>query len=169
MVGTKKKTSKTPKSKRKTRAEIERAKKKELVLDNIRVGMSIDASCSQAGVGRRTHYDWIEKDEAYAEEVNAAIGFSEAVMLSRLDRCIDDKMDWRGWAWRLSKRFPDKYGDLKTLDLKVSKKSDGSQEVLSMMKQLEEQVQNKESLANLPRENTEESQAITDIEKNDKF
>ena len=169
MVGTKKKTSKRPKSKRKTRAEIERAKKKELVLDNIRVGMSIDASCSQAGVGRRTHYDWIEKDEAYAEEVNAAIGFSEAVMLSRLDRCIDDKMDWRGWAWRLSKRFPDKYGDLKTLDLNVSKKSDGSQEVLSMMKQLEEQVQNKESLANLPRENTEESQAITDIEKNDKF
>ena len=156
MAGTKKKTSKTPKTKRKTRAEIERAKKKEYVLDNIRVGMSIDASCSQAGVGRRTHYDWIEKDEAYAEEVNAAIGFSEAVMLSRLDRCIDDKMDWRGWAWRLSKRFPDKYGDLKTLDLNVSKQSDGSQEVLNMMKQLEEQMQNKGSLTS-SRENLEES------------
>jgi len=156
MAGTKKKTSKTPKTKRKTRAEIERAKKKEYVLDNIRVGMSIDASCSQAGVGRRTHYDWIEKDEAYAEEVNAAIGFSEAVMLSRLDRCIDDKMDWRGWAWRLSKRFPEKYGDLKTLDLNVSKQSDGSQEVLNMMKQLEEQMQNKGSLTS-SRENLEES------------
>lgn len=156
MAGTKKKTSKTLKSKRKTRAEIERAKKKELVLENIRVGMSIGASCSQAGVGRRTHYDWIEKDEAYAEEVECAIGFSEAVMLSRLDRCIDDKMDWRGWAWRLSKRFPDLYGDLKTLDLNVSKQSDGSQEVLSMMKQLEEQFQNKGSLANLQRENKED-------------
>ena len=158
MDGTKKKTSKTPKTKtkRKTRAEIERAKKKELVLENIRVGMSIDASCSQAGVGRRTHYDWLEKDDAYEEEVNAAIGFSEAVMLSRLDRCIDDKMDWRGWAWRLSKRFPDKYGDLKTLDLNVSKQSDGSQEVLSMMKQLEEQFQNKKSLTS-SRENLEES------------
>lgn len=158
MVGTKKKTSKTPKSKRKTRAEIERAKKKELVLDNIRVGMSIDASCSQAGVGRRTHYVWIEKDEAYAEEVDCAIGYSEAVMLSRLDRCIDDKMDWRGWAWRLSKRFPNKYGDLKQIEMNVSKKSDGSQEVLNMMKQLEEQVQNKESLVS-SRENIEEDQA----------
>lgn len=122
--------------------------------------MSIEASCSQAGVGRRTHYDWLEKDDAYEEEVNAAIGFSEAVMLSRLDRCIDDKMDWRGWAWRLSKRFPDKYGDLKTLDLNVSKQSDGSQEVLSMMKQLEDQFQNKESLTSSTRENLEESQAL---------
>ena len=158
MAGTKKKTSKTPKTKtkRKTRAEIERAKKKEYVLDNIRVGMSIDASCSQAGVGRRTHYDWIEKDEAYAEEVNAAIGFSEAVMLSRLDRCIDDKMDWRGWAWGLSKDVCSSDLDLKTLDLNVSKQSDGSQEVLNMMKQLEEQMQNKESLTS-SRENLEES------------
>ena len=172
MAGTKKKTAKTqktPKTKRKTRAQLEREKKRALLLDNIRVGMSIEAACSQAGVGRRTHYDWIEKDEAYAEEVNAAIGYSEAVMLSRLDRCVDDKMDWRGWAWRLSKRFPDKYGDLKQVDLNVSKQSDGSEEVLSMMKQLEAQVQNKESLAIPPRENTEESQAITDIEQNDKF
>lgn len=155
MAGAKKKISKTPKTKRKTKAEIERAKKKELLLDNIRVGMSIEASCTQAGVGRRTHYDWYEKDEAYAEEVDAAIGYSEAVMLSRLDRCIDDKMDWRGWAWRLSKRFPDKYGDLKTLDLNVSKQSDGSEEVLSMMRQLESQFQNKESLTKSG-ENTDE-------------
>jgi len=109
--------------------------------------MSIGASCSQAGVGRTTHYNWYEKDDAYAEEVDAAIGFSEAVMLAKLDRCIDDKMDWRGWAWRLSKRFPDLYGDLKQIEMNVSNKSDGSEEVLSMMKQLEAQVQNKESLA----------------------
>ena len=169
MAGTKKKTSKIPKTKRKTKAQIEREKKRELLLDNLRFGMSVDASCSQAGVGRQTHYDWIEKDDSYAQDVECAIGYSEAVMLSRLDKCIDDKMDWRGWAWRLSKRFPDKYGDLKTLDLNVSKQSDGSEEVLSMMKQLEAQVQNKESLAIPPRENTEESQAITDIEQNDKF
>lgn len=123
-------------------------------MENIRAGISIGASCSQAGVGRQTHYDWLEKDQAYAEEVEAAIGFSEAVMLAKLDRCIDDKMDWRGWAWRLSKRFPDLYGDLKQIEMNVSNKSDGSEEVLSMMKQLEAQVQNKESLVEEAGENS---------------
>ena len=157
MAGTKK-TSKTQKTKtrRKTKAQIQREEKQELLLDNIRAGMSIQASCTQAGVGRRTHYDWYEKDSAYAEEVDAAIGYSEAVMLAKLDRCIDDKMDWRGWAWRLSKRFPEFYGDLKQIEMNVSKTSDGSEEVLSMMKQLESMVQNKESLAS-SRENIDES------------
>ena len=157
MAGTKQ-TSKTQKTKtkRKSKAQIQREKKQELLLDNIRAGMSIHAACTQAGVGRTTHYDWYEKNAAYAEEVDAAIGFSEAVMLAKLDRCIDDKMDWRGWAWRLSKRFPEYYGDLKQIEMNVSKKSDGSEEVLSMMKQLEEQIQNKESLAS-SRENKDES------------
>ncbi len=157
MAGTKK-TSKTQKTKtrRKTKAQIQREEKQELLLDNIRAGMSIQASCTQAGVGRRTHYDWYEKDSAYAEEVDAAIGYSEAIMLAKLDRCIDDKMDWRGWAWRLSKRFPELYGDLKQIEMNVSKTSDGSEEVLSMMKQLESMVQNKESLAS-SRENIDES------------
>ena len=52
MAGTKKKTSKTPKTKRKTKAQIEREKKQEALLENIRAGMSIGASCSQAGVGQ---------------------------------------------------------------------------------------------------------------------
>jgi len=156
MAGTKKKTSKTPKIKRKTKVQIDREKKQEALLENIRAGMSIGASCSQAGVGRTTHYDWYDKYPDYAEEVDAAIGFSEAVMLAKLDRCIDDKMDWRGWAWRLSKRFPDLYGDMKQIEMNVSNKSDGSEEVLSMMKQLEAQVQNKESLVHNSGENSEE-------------
>ena len=75
-------------------------------------------------------------------------------MLAKLDRCIDDKMDWRGWAWRLQKRFPNEYGDMKQIEMNVSNKSDGSQEVLSMMKQLEAQVQNKESLVEEAGENS---------------
>lgn len=152
MVGTAKttKTSKTQKTakkkpaKRQTRAEKERARKRELLLENLRAGISIKAAYTQAAVSRTTYYRWIDEDEQWAEEVEAAIRYSEAVMLAKLDRCIDDKMDWRGWAWRLQKRFPSEYGDLKQVDLNVSKTSDGSSEVLSMMKQLEEQMHNKE-------------------------
>ena len=160
MAGTKKtsKTSKTQKTTkpRQTRAEKERARKKELLLENLRAGISIKAAYTQASISETTYYRWIDENEEWAEEVQAAIRYSEAVMLAKLDRCIDDKMDWRGWAWRLQKRFPNEYGDMKQIEMNVSNKSDGSEEVLSMMKQLEAQVQNKESLVHNSGENSEE-------------
>ena len=110
---------------------------RETLLENLRTGMSVEAAYTQSFISQRTYYRWMEDDEKWAEEVAAAIRFSEAVMLSKLDRCVDDKMDWRGWAWRLSKRFPLEYGDQKSVDLNVTKQSDGSAEVLSMMKQIE--------------------------------
>ena len=110
---------------------------RETLLENLRTGMSVEAVYTQSFISQRTYYRWMEDDEKWAEEVAAAIRFSEAVMLSKLDRCVDDKMDWRGWAWRLSKRFPLEYGDQKSVDLNVTKQSDGSAEVLSMMKQIE--------------------------------
>ena len=161
MAGTKKTTkiSKTQKTKkttkpRQTRAEKERARKKELLLENLRAGISIKAAYTQASISESTYYRWIDENEDWAEEVQAAIRYSEAVMLAKLDRCIDDKMDWRGWAWRLQKRFPNEYGDMKQIEMNVSNKSDGSEEVLSMMKQLEAQVQNKESLVEEAGENS---------------
>lgn len=126
-----KKPSKKPGRKPKGRAV------RDSLLENLRTGMTVKAAYTQSGVSETTYYRWIEGDQEWAEEVAAAIRFSEAVMLSKLDRCVDDKMDWRGWAWRLSKRFPLEYGDLKQVDLNVTKQSDGSAEVLSMMKQIE--------------------------------
>jgi hypothetical protein len=125
-----------------------------LLLENLRAGISIKAAYTQASISESTYYRWIDENEDWAEEVQAAIRYSEAVMLAKLDRCIDDKMDWRGWAWRLQKRFPNEYGDMKQIEMNVSNKSDGSQEVLSMMKQLEAQVQNKESLVEEAGENS---------------
>ena len=98
---------------------------RETLLENLRTGMSVEAAYTQSFISQRTYYRWMEDDEKWAEEVAAAIRFSEAVMLSKLDRCVDDKMDWRGWAWRLSKRFPLEYGDLKQVGLNVTKQSDG--------------------------------------------
>lgn len=158
-------TKKTRKAKAKTKAQIEREKKQDNLLENIRFGMSIHAACAQADVGRRTHYDWIQKNPEYAQEVESAIAYSEATMLVRLDRCIDDKMDWRGWAWRLSKRFPEIYGDLKTLDLNVSKKSDGSSEVLSMLKQIEALHGNKETISPLTGDESEEIDSVQSSEE----
>ena len=130
-----KKPSKKP-GRKPSRKPKDRAVRDSL-LENLRTGMTVKAAYTQSGVSETTYYRWIADDQEWAEEVAAAVRFSEAVMLSKLDRCVDDKMDWRGWAWRLSKRFPLEYGDLKQVDLNVTKQSDGSAEVLSMMKQIE--------------------------------
>ena len=107
------------------------------LLDNLRTGMSIKAAYTQAGISEGTYYQWIRNSEEWAEEVQAAIRFSEAILLAKLDRCADMKEDWRAYAWRLSRRFPKEYGDQKQVDLNVAKQSDGSSEVLSMLKQIE--------------------------------
>jgi transposase len=129
MVGSKpsKKLGRKPKS---------RAVREEL-LENLRTGMSVGAAHTLAGVSETTYYRWIAEDEKWAEEVAAANCFGEAVMLTKLDRCAEEKSDWRAYAWRLSRRFPKIYGDQKQVDLNVTKQSDGSAEVLSMMKQIE--------------------------------
>lgn len=110
---------------------------RETLLENLRTGMTVEAAYTQAGVSQRTYFRWMEDDEKWTEEVAAAIRFSEAVLLSKLDRCAEEKSDWRAYAWRLSRRFPKSYGDQKQVDLNVTKQSDGSAEVLSMMKQIE--------------------------------
>ena len=110
---------------------------REGLLDNLRTGMSIKAAYTQAGISERTYYNWISDSEEWAEEVEAAIRFSEAILLAKLNRCAEIKEDWRAYAWRLSRRFPKEYGDQKQVDLNVAKQSDGSSEVMAMLKQIE--------------------------------
>ena len=107
------------------------------LLDNLRTGMSIKAAYTQAGISERTYYNWISDSEEWAEEVEAAIRFSEAVLLAKIDQCAQMKDDWRAYAWRLSRRFPKEYGDQKQVELNVAKKSDGTTQVISMLKQIE--------------------------------
>ena len=99
--------------------------------------MSIKAAHTQAGISERTYYNWISESEEWAEEVEAAIRFSEAVLLAKIDQCAQMKDDWRAYAWRLSRRFPKEYGDQKQVELNVAKKSDGTTQVMSMLKQIE--------------------------------
>ena len=107
------------------------------LLDNLRTGMSIKAAYTQAGISEGTYYQWIRDSEEWAEEVEAAIRFSEAVLLAKIDQCAQMKDDWRAYAWRLSRRFPKEYGDQKQVELNVAKKSDGTTQVISMLKQIE--------------------------------
>ena len=113
------------------------------LLDNLREGMSIVAACTQAGISENTYYRWLDEcqDGEWTEEVDAAKDFAEAVALSKLKRLGDEKADWRAYAWILERRYPDRWGAKKELELNVGSTSDkGTEMVTSMITQVQEEL-----------------------------
>ena len=113
------------------------------LLDNLREGMSIVAACTQAGISENTYYRWLDEcqDGEWTEEVDAAKDFAEAVALSKLKRLGDEKADWRAYAWILERRYPDRWGAKKELELNVGSTSDkGTEMVTAMISQVQEDL-----------------------------
>jgi len=52
------------------------------LLDNLRAGMSIEAACTQANLGRSTVDEWRRSDPAFNAEFEAACDFAEAVLMA---------------------------------------------------------------------------------------
>jgi transposase len=130
-------------NKRTVAQELSKAKKKqkrESLLDNLRTGMSIKAACAVSGISKQTYYNWLEEsgvDGKWAEEVEAAIRFSEAVQLQRLKDNVEAKQDWRGNAWLLERRFPEEYGAKREVELNVNESSNkGDEMVMEMIRQI---------------------------------
>jgi transposase len=107
--------------------------------------MSIEAACSVSGISRATYYRWLEKsgpDGEWTEEVEAAKDFAEAVQLQRLKENAEAKQDWRGNAWILERRYPDRWGAKREVEVNVndsSKKADDI--VISMLEQISKPYQ----------------------------
>ena len=126
------------KRQRKRKPTKAQSKVREDLIENLRTGMTIEAACLLAGIGRTTYYRWLDEDEKWADECKSAVRFAEAVLLERVKQLAMDKMDWRAFAWILEKRFPDDYGKRQELKVESSTSSDGTAEVLAMLEQVKE-------------------------------
>jgi len=123
--------------KRSTKREAERQEKREKLLDNLRTGMSVDAACTQSSIHRCTYYRWIEEDEEFAEEVEAAKDFSEATLLQTIKYQGEAKQDWRASAWILERRFPDRWGAKREVDVTVNNTANETDDIIiSMIEQI---------------------------------
>ena len=111
---------------------------KEEIIENLKTGMTIEASALLAGVCRTTYYNYRDRDPKFAEEADQASRWAEAICLERIKQAAMDRMDWKAWAWILEKRFPDDYGKRQELQVKTESSSDGTAEVLSMMEQIKQ-------------------------------
>ena len=124
------------KRQRKRKPTKAQSKVREDLIENLRTGMTIEAACLLAGIGRTTYYRWLDEDEKWADECKSAVRFAEAVLLERVKQLAMDKMDWRAFAWILEKRFPDDYGKRQELKVESTQSSDGTAEVLAMLEQV---------------------------------
>ena len=106
------------------------------LLANLREGMTIEAACAQSDISKSTFYEWLKKsgeDGEWTKEIDAAITFSEAVILDKIKRASELKEDWRGWAWILERRFPQRWGAKREVELNVNNPHQQSDEIFAAM------------------------------------
>ena len=113
---------------------------REQLLANLREAMSVRAACALSGVGKSTFYGWVNDDEEFADDVEAAKRFSEAVMISRIKALGEEKGDWRSYAWLLERRFPDEWSAKREIELNQTVNDGGAALVVQMIEQTDQRL-----------------------------
>lgn len=101
---------------------------KEELLALIREGNYLDTACACVGVDYHTVREWIRRGTDshptrknsveyanFAKEYNKAKAEAEANMVRCVNKSADK--DWKAAAWKLARRDPLKWGDIKTASL----------------------------------------------------
>ena len=132
-------------------------KTRELLLDNLRTGMSVQAACSLSLISRPTYYRWLEESEEWRAEVEEAIDFAEAVNVARIKALGDERGDWRAYAWLLERRHPDRWGPKREIEITQSKANAGQSMVLTMLEQTDQRLKAELREESLSEDTTEDS------------
>jgi transposase len=103
----------------------------EKILRYLKLGAYVETAAAAAGISRDCFYKWMRRGakgekpyKAFADAVEQALAESEVRDLGIILGAAQTQ--WQAAAWRLERRFPDKYGrhDRTTVDAKVKGKVD---------------------------------------------
>jgi hypothetical protein len=98
----------------------------EKILLHLRVGAYVETAAACAGIHKDTFYEWMKKGArgvapyaTFADAVHKAIAESESRDLATVLKA--SAKYWQAAAWRLERRFPEKYGrnDRVKVDAKI--------------------------------------------------
>jgi transposase len=98
----------------------------EKILRQLRFGSYVETAAECAGITRKAFYEWMKKGErglkpyaAFCTAVNHALADAEVRDLATILKA--SQKDWTAAAWRLERRYPEKYGrrDRMKLDAEV--------------------------------------------------
>ena len=86
----------------------------------LRLGAFLETAAGYAGLDRDTLKEWIKLGRGpearqvhreFVEEIDAAMADAEVAMLQR----VSDAEEWQASAWRLERRYPDRWGRIDRL------------------------------------------------------
>ena len=107
-------------------------------------GASKEAAAAAASISLRTFNRWLsrareegapEELTRFADEVEEAMNRAEIHLLEK----IRQAEDWRASAWILSRRFPDRWSEKRSVEVSTNDRPDGASMVASMLSQLREE------------------------------
>ena len=103
----------------------------EKILLHLRVGAYVETAAACAGIHKDTFYEWMKKGArgiapyaAFAEAVNRAVAESESRDLATILKAAQSQ--WQAAAWRLERRFPEKYGRNDRVKVEAKVEHDGA-------------------------------------------
>ena len=97
----------------------------------------VNSDPERAGKISDTRKRKFQEDEEFAEEVEAAKDFSEATLLQTIKYQGEAKQDWRASAWILERRFPDRWGAKREVDVNVNNTNNETDDIIiSMIEQI---------------------------------
>ena len=102
-------------------------------------GHSVEASCVGANLCRRKLYRWMQEDEELRDRIDDAKLAGEGAMIAEMRSLIEARQDWKGLAWLLERRWPERYSAKREIEVST-KKADGTAEVLAMLEQTNEML-----------------------------
>ena len=81
----------------------------EKLLRLISAGNYIETAAAGVGVSRDTLYRWMKERPEFREQVQEATAKAEAIDLQRISIAAQSGI-WQAAAWRLERRFPERWG-----------------------------------------------------------
>jgi transposase len=101
------------------------------ILLHLRLGAYVETAAACAGIHKDTFYEWMKKGAhavapygAFADAVHKAIAESESRDLATVLKA--STKSWQAAAWRLERRFPEKYGRNDRVKVEAKIEHDGA-------------------------------------------
>jgi len=105
----------------------------------LRLGAYVETACKIVGVHKDTFYEWVKRGNkgtapyaAFVAAIDVAMGEAEMRDVAIIGEAA--KTQWTAAAWRLERKFPDRYGRFDRMKVEAKVEHDGAGLVAKLAK-----------------------------------